>query len=123
MAGDTRPGLALLVRTPPYRNREPRAELDLALAALSLDFELEVYFLGDALLQLAGNKDAADAGLPPGYKAWAALSELGTVRLFGESDWLDRCERLGAVWLAPVEGLGAASMKTRWRACDRVVVL
>ena len=123
MGGDTRSSVALLVRTPPYRSREPRAELDLALAALSLDFELEVYFLGDALLQLARDKDGADAGLPPGYKAWAALSELGAVRLFGESDWLCRCERLGADWLAPVEGLGAARMKTRWRACDRVIVL
>ena len=115
--------LALLVRTPSYRSREPRAELDLALAALSLDFELEVYFLGDALLQLARDKDGADAGLPPGYKAWSALSELGTVRLFGEPGWLRRCEGLGAGLLAPVEGLGAGHMKTRWRNCDRVIVL
>ena len=123
MADLARQSVALLVHTPPYRTREPRAELDLALAALSLDFELEVYFLGGALLQLAADKDGADAGLPPGYKAWAALFELGTVRLFGESRWLRRCERLGVDWLAPVEGLGPACMKTRWRACDRVIVL
>jgi sulfur relay (sulfurtransferase) DsrF/TusC family protein len=123
MAGDCRRSLALLVRTPPYRSREPRAELDVALAALTLDFELEVYFLGDALLQLAANKDGGDAGLPAGYKAWAALSELGTVRLFGESGWLRRCERLGTDLLLQVDGLGAARMKTRWRACDRVIVL
>ena len=123
MAGDKGQSVALLVRTPPYRSREPRAELDVALAVLSLDFDLEGYFLGDALLQLARGKDGANAGLPPGYKAWAALFELGTVRLFGESRWLRRCEDLGADWLAQVEGLGAARMKTRWRACDRVVVL
>ena len=123
MAGAACSRVALLVRTPPYRARETRAEVDVALAALSLDFELEVYFLGDALLQLAADKDGAAAGLPPGYKAWAALAELGSVRLFCESGWLRRCERPGADWLAEVEGLGAARMKTRWRACDRVIVL
>lgn len=122
MTGSPARSLALLVRTPPCRTREPRAELDLALAALSLDFELEVYFLGDALLQLAGDKDGGDAGLPPGYKGWAALPELGAVRLYAESGWLRRCEQLGIDLLLPVEGVDSSQMKTRWRECERVIV-
>lgn len=115
--------LALLVDTGPYLSRESRAEADLALAALSLDFEVEVYFSGDAILQLARDKAGTGALLPAGYKAWSALPELGQVRVFAESGWLSRCERLGIELFLPVEGLGFVSMKQRWRNCDHVVVL
>lgn len=115
--------LALLVRTGPCRSRESRAEVDLALAALSLDFDVEVYFTGDAIMQLAQDKSGAGAGLPAGYKAWSALPELGSVQVFAESGWLNRCQRLGIGLILPVEGLGFAGMKQRWRRCDHVVVL
>ena len=120
-AGVTR--LALLVRTGPYLSREARAEVDLALAALALDFSLEVYFFGDAVLQLANDKTGAGALVPGGYKAWAALPELGDVTVYAESTWAARCERVGVEWLLPVERLGPARMKNAWRQCDRVLVL
>ncbi len=115
--------IALLVQTGPGRSRESRAEVDLALAALALDAELEVYFLGDAVLQLADALDVTAAELPAGYKAWSALSELGEVRVFAESGWLARCERRGIELGMAVEGLGPARMKRGWRACDQVLVL
>lgn len=115
--------LALLVKTGPYCSRESRAEADLALAALSLDYVVEIYFTGDSILQLAQDKVGAGASLPAGYKAWSALPELGSVRIFAESAWISRCQRLGIALALPVEGLGFVSMKQRWRSCDHVVVL
>jgi len=112
-----------VVRSWPGRSREARAEVDFALAALALDFEVEVYFTSDAVLQLAEDKDAAKALLPAGFKAWAALPELGEARLFAESAWLKRCEKLGIGLSLPVEGLGYGRMKRQWRDCDQVVVL
>ena len=120
-AGGTR--LGLLVRTGPYLSREARSEVDLALAALTLDCMIEVYFFGDSVLQLAKDKDANEAGLPTGYKAWSALPELGEVRFHAESAWLGRCERRGIELSMPVEGLEHAGIKNRWRGCDYVVVL
>ena len=68
MAGTLPPGLALLVTAPPFQGREPRAELDIALAGLALDHRVEVYFLGEAVLQLALTREAGDALLPPGCR-------------------------------------------------------
>ena len=121
MAGAIR--LALLVRTGPYLSREARAEVDLALAALTVDFELDVYFFGDSVLQLADGKDSTGASLPAGYKAWSALPDLGDVRFFAESAWLRRCERQGVEFSLLVEGLGHARLKNGWRDCDHAVVL
>jgi sulfur relay (sulfurtransferase) DsrF/TusC family protein len=123
MSGSSAPTIGLLLRSPPYASREPRAELDLALAALALDYAVEVYFTGDSLMQLARHKASAAAGLPAGYRAWAALPELGELRLYAESAWLRRCERAGIELMLPVEGLGHARMKQRWRRCDLVLVL
>ena len=115
--------IALVVNTPPGASREPRAEVDFALAALSLDFELEIYFTGDAVLQLAERKVRSAAGLPAGYGAWAALPDLGSVQVFADSAWVGRCERMGIGLSLPVEALGHARMKKNWRRCEQVVVL
>ena len=123
MAGKQTRRLALIIRSWPGRSREARAEVDLALAALALDFELDVYFTGDAILQLAEDRNAVEALLPGGYRAWAALPDLGEARLFAESSWLKRCEKNGIGLTLPVEGLGFGRMKRQWRECDQVVVL
>jgi len=123
MASNTPHRIALLVHTGPGRSRESRAEVDLALAALALDAELDVYFIGDAILQLAQEKDVTAAGLPAGYKAWAALPDLGEARFFAESGWVGRCESLGIGLCMPVEPLGIARMKRDWRRCDQVLVV
>lgn len=115
--------LGLLVKSGPYGGRESRAELDMALAAASLDFTVEVYFLGDAVMQLADGRSGDMARLPAGYRGWAALPELGEVAIFAESAWLRRCDRLGIELVLPAEGVGFARMKQNWRQCDQVVVI
>jgi sulfur relay (sulfurtransferase) DsrF/TusC family protein len=115
--------LALIVRGLPFGRRAPRADLDLALAAAAMDFDLEVYFLGEALLQLAAERDGTAALLPPGYRAWAALPGLAEVRVFGELEWLRRCERCGIELAMPVEGLDPEQMRAGWRRCRRTLVV
>ncbi len=84
---------------------------------------VEIYFTGDAILQLAADKAAAGAGLPAGYKAWSALPDLGCVQVFAESSWVGRCQRRGIALVLPVAGLDPAGMKQRWRRCGHVLVL
>lgn len=123
MADGGRKRLALLVRGRPYRQRAARADLDLALAAAALDFDLDLYFLGAGLLQLAAGRDGAAALLPAGYRAWAALPDLTGLRAFAEREWLDRCARDSIELLLPVQALGAAEMKDRWRRCRHALLL
>jgi sulfur relay (sulfurtransferase) DsrF/TusC family protein len=120
-AAGERADLALLVTAAPYSGREPRAELDIALAALALDQSLEVYFIGPAVLQLLTDRNPAQTLLPPGYSAWPALFEMGEVRLFAEPDWLHTCERLGLVLDDSIEGLDSEAMRNRWRASRQVL--
>ena len=115
--------LALIVRGRPYERRAPRADLDLALAAAALDFQLEVYFLGPALLQLAADRDGAAAHLPPGYRAWAALPDLADVQVFGEREWLRRCRDRGIDLLLPVSGQEEGQMRAGWRQCRTALVV
>jgi sulfur relay (sulfurtransferase) DsrF/TusC family protein len=115
--------LALIVRGAPYGRRAPRADLDLALAAAALDFELEIYFIGESLLQLAAERDGTAAHLPPGYRAWAALPDLCKVRIFGERQWVRRCECAGIELAVPVEGLDSDRMRSSWRTSRRALVV
>ena len=72
MAQPGKPSLALIVRDPPFAHRAARADLDVALAAAAMDFRLEIFFFGQAIMQLALERDCRDAMLPAGYRAWAA---------------------------------------------------
>jgi sulfur relay (sulfurtransferase) DsrF/TusC family protein len=115
--------LALLVRSRPYRHRAARADLDLALAAAALDFDLEVYFLGGGLLQLAAGHDGPAALLPAGYRAWAALPGLTGLRAYAEPAWIERCQLDSIELLLPVEPLSAAEMTEGWRRCRHALLL
>ena len=115
--------LALLVVSGPFARRAARAELDVALAAAALDYRLELYFSGEGLLQLARERDAVPALLPPGARGWAALPELGEVRAFAREDELARCEQLGIALILPVEPLPAALFRDRWRRAAQALVL
>ncbi len=117
------PSLALIFRAAPYGGRAPRADLDLALAAAALDRAVEIYLLGPALLQLAASRSPEAAELPAGYRAWAALPELGDVTLFAEQDWIDRCGEAGIDLLLPVRGLDPDELAIRWRRCRQALVV
>ena len=115
--------IALIVRSRPFAHRTARADLDFALAAAAMDFELEIYFVGDAVLQLADQRNADGAMLPPGYRAWAALPDLVSTRVFAEELWMERCREMGIGLLLPAEGLPVQQMSQAWRDCPRVMVL
>lgn len=123
MPADHPARLALLVRRPPYDHRVARAEADLALAAAALDFELCVYFMGNSMLQLVVQRAPANALLPAGYRAWAALPKLGNTRIFVESRWWKFCQAANLELVVPVEVLEADEMKRTWRDCQHVLVL
>ena len=115
--------IALIVRSRPFAHRATRADLDFALAAAAMDFELEIYFVGDAVLQLADQRNVDGAMLPPGYRAWAALPDLVSTRVFAEELWTERCREKGVGLILPVEGLPKQQMSQAWRDCPRVMVL
>ena len=115
--------LALIVRGQPWQHRAARADLDLALAAAAMDFGLEVYFLGGALMQLAADRDSEAALLPPGYQAWAALPELAEARFYAEPEWLDRCADAAIELILPASPLSVDQMQAGWRRCRHVLVV
>lgn len=115
--------IALIVRSPPYRQRAARTQVDVALLAAALDRPLRLYFVGAAVMQLLAARDTADARLPAGYRAWASLPELTSVRVFAEPSWLARLQRSGADLLLQAEPMDAAVMRSDWRDCKTVLVL
>ena len=115
--------IGLIVRHPPWRHRAARADVDLALAAAAMDFRIEAYFLGSALLQLAAERDSRVALLPTGYRAWASLSELTDARVYAEPAWLDECARRCIPLLLDPEPLNPAAMRDSWRRCRHVLVV
>lgn len=115
--------LGLIVRGHSWHLRAARADLDLALAAAALDFSLELYFLGPALLQLAADHDSKGAMLPAGYRAWAALPELAEIVVYAERNWLEYCDRSAIRLLLPVQGLRAEDLRAGWRQCRHVLVV
>ena len=123
MAGADGNSLALIISSQPYSNRSARSDMDVALAAAALDFRLEVFFLGSAVLQLAEEKEPQGALLPPGYRAWASLPELAQIHVCAEKYWIDYCDHKGIVLLMPVEALRESQMRRAWRQCRHAWVL
>ncbi len=115
--------LALIIQSAPYKNRVARADLDLALAAAALDFDVRIYFPGRSAIQLVEQRNASEALLPAGYRAWAALPDLASTRIFVEQKWFDFFLERGMELVMPVEPLDISGFSLSWRSCDHVVVL
>lgn len=118
--------LGLLIRSTAYAQRSPRTQLDVALLAASLDWELRLYFIDTGILQLVQRGDPGEAQLPAAYRAWASLPDLfGTapLKVFAEPSWLDRLQALKLDVCLPLKALTAAEMRRHWADCDRVLVL
>jgi sulfur relay (sulfurtransferase) DsrF/TusC family protein len=123
MAATHSSSLALFIQSAPYKNRVARADVDLALAAAALDLDIRVYFPGHSAMQLVAQRNASEAQLPAGYRAWAALPDLAGSRVFVEQEWLDFCLGRGLELVMPVESLDAQGFRDSWRSCDHVMVL
>lgn len=115
--------LALLVRSGAFDHRTARSEVDLALAASALDFKLEIFFLGAAVLQLVHERDTTHASLPGGLRAWAALPDFSPARVYAEQDWLERCRSDSLSLVLPVTGLSPADFQKHWRRCNHVLLV
>lgn len=123
MPSIARNSLALLVYHQPYQNRVARADIDIALAAAALDFDIHVYFTGRSILQLATQRNNRDALLPGGYRAWAALPDLADTTAYVEQQWMDYCCSNQVGLVMDVEVVTAAEMKLGWRRSSYVMVL
>lgn len=115
--------LALIVQGSPYRDRVARVDVDMAIAAATLDFNVRIYFQGLSVMQLIAQRNPSEALLPKGYRAWAALPDLGSVRFFAERQWLDHCLAGELTLVLAVEALSDSEMRRSWRSCDHVLVL
>ena len=112
-----------MVRHAPYAQRSARAQLDVALAAATLELPLEVYFLGDGVWQIASGRDSDTALLPRGLKGWGALAELTDVRYFATSEVVAQLRELGVDTVVEPEALNPDAMRQRWQDCDKVLTL
>jgi len=122
MTAGKRYRLGLLVRSGPFSGRSARDQLDFALAAAALDFELELYFLGPGILQLLAEHQPEEAALPRGSKGWRSLPDLAEVRAFAPPEAMAGLAADQGLLLdvSPLDGVGMAA---RWRACDQVLVI
>lgn len=123
MKGEQPNKVGLIVRSAPFRGRSGRDQLDLALAAASLGFELELFFIGDGVLQLLGGRNCEAAGLPGGIRGWQSLPELAPV-----TAWVSRTEYTalagpGAEWVLDVRPTGWSEMSRRSCACAPLIVV
>lgn len=103
-------GLALVVRSAPWAERSGRDALDLAMSALTMEVPLQLFFIGDGLLQLVSGRHPEDAGLPPGHKAWASLESLGEVIFYAHADDLDALAAAGLKLVVAVNTLAPGEM-------------
>jgi hypothetical protein len=115
--------IGLVLRSVPYEQRSARAQLDVALAAAALEQPLQLYFLGDSVLQLVDRREPASAHLPGGYRAWASLPELTQVAAFAEGGWMEWLQRGNLELALPLKAASQHQMRVGWNACLRVVVL
>jgi len=118
--------LGLIVRDSAYEQRWARTQLDVAMLATTLDFNLHIYFLGKAVLQLVDRGDTAAALLPAGYRAWASLPELAEqaeFQVFADVVWLERLRRIGQETCLPVRACSVIEMRREMKLCDRLLTL
>ncbi len=122
--------LGLVVRSETYEQRSPRTQLDVALLAATLDFDVTLYFIGAAVLQLVPGTDTKpDTGaalLPAGYRAWASLPDLfeqAELEAFAEPEWLHRLQGQDLQSCLPLQARSPLEMRLDWARCDRLLVL
>ena len=115
--------LGLLVRQPPWGGRSGRDQLDLAMAAAALEIELELFFIGDGVLQLLDQRQPLAAQLPSTHLGWRALSELTRVQAYAQSGFLSAPLEDEARLLPGLQFLDTGAMHALQGRCDRVLVL
>ena len=116
----------LIIRSLAYEHRSARSQLDVAMLAASLDLDLRLYFVGEAVMQLVSREDHHSALLPAGYRAWASLPELieqAGLITFAEPGWLARLEQNNMQPCLDLVPADSAQMRKDWGSCDRLLLL
>lgn len=118
--------LGLVIRSTSYAQRSARTQLDVALLAAALDFDLRLYFVGAAVLQLIPRNDIGPALLAAGYRAWASLPDLferAEFQVFAEPSWLDKLHANNLQACLPLQASSPREMRRDWISCDRLLAL
>ncbi len=123
MVHDRHRRFGLLVRSAPFFGRSARDQLDIALAAATLDWSLELFFVGPGALQLLGDSQPSKAGLPRGLRAWSSLADLTEVKAWVVPGDKERLLAAGVGLLIEVDELAESGMAVRLSRCDQVWVV
>lgn len=123
MGIESKPVMGLIIRAEPYRQRAARSQLDVALVAAAMDCQLELYFVGSAVLQLLLQRDATVARLPAAYRGWASLPEMTEVSTYAEPRWTDWLAARSACTALDIQAMSPGRMRREWRRCSKVLVL
>lgn len=118
--------LGLVIRSTSYTQRSARTQLDVALLAATLDWDLRLYFVGAAVLQLIPRNDTGPALLAAGYRAWASLPglfEQSEFQIFAEPAWLDQLHANSLHACLPLQASSPQEMCRDWIFCNRLLVL
>lgn len=114
--------LGLVVCQGPWQGRSGRDQLDLAIAAVGMDVAVELFFVGDGVLQLLVGERPNAARLPPSTAGWGSLPELGAVRFHVDASRHRELLASGCAFRAQVEPASPADMRARQAGCDRLLV-
>ena len=121
--GQNKKRIGLVVRSGPFTGRSARDQLDLALTAATLDYDLDLFFTGAGVLQLLADHDPHAAGLPKGSKGWKSLPTLTGVRAFITPVEWQRSRDAGQNLLLDVSPLDPGGMASLIARCRRVLVV
>ncbi len=115
--------IGLVVRSGPYQGRSSRDQLDVALAAATLDLELELFFTGEGVLQLLADRDAQAGNLPGGLRGWKSLPGLTLVKAWVADSALEAFVGPETRLILDVQRASESEIALRLAGCDQAMVI
>ena len=113
--------LGLVISRAPWEGRSGRDSLDIALAAATLDWSVDIYFCAGGLRQLLAAQSGVDAGLPGSPKAWKMLPELSAVRFIADPCEMKFWQEQGAEFVVPLLPLSKSVWGIEQSGCHRLL--
>jgi sulfur relay (sulfurtransferase) DsrF/TusC family protein len=115
--------IGLVIRSAPSDGPSSRDQLDVALAAASLGFELELFFTARGIQQLFANTDASAGETPAGHKGWKALPGLTKVLAWADEPSIPSLKDSGINLLLDVGSCSPLDFAHRLELCDQTLVI
>ena len=115
--------IGLVVRSGPYQGRSSRDQVDVALAAATLDLELELFFTGEGVLQLLADRDAHTGKLPGGLRGWKSLPGLTLVNAWVADSALEAFVGTETRLILDVQRASESEIALRLAGCDQTMVI